>query len=178
MRFGASAFEKAAELGHVDVLTWLRDVANCPMSPAVWDAAVNAAADSGDANAFDADHDVLKWLCVQPARPWDGKLVLFALREADEDLVEWAIANEPDAAAALRTRGCAEAIASGSMRSVKLARKHSGEWSAACTSALAKATSFSMVQFCVRNGCGVGEAVLNHILAADLACFIRGHPIP
>jgi hypothetical protein len=122
MRFDARVFERAAERGNIEALTWLRNVANCPLSRAVWAAAAEAAADDADVV------DVLKWLCVLPTRPWDDKLVLWALREADEELLEWAVANEPDAAAALRTRGRAEAVSAGLFDSVMLARKHGVEW--------------------------------------------------
>jgi len=91
--------------------------------------------------------------------------VLWALREAHDNLREWAIANEPGTVLALRTRGCAEAIASTSMEGVKWARKHGGEWSAACTRALATA-SFDMVQHCVTDGCGVSEAVFISAVSA------------
>jgi len=169
VEFNAQVFERAAGLGDIKVLTWLRDVANCPMSPAVWDAVdavVDAAPDAaGSTDALENKHAVLKWLCMQPERPWRDKFVLWVLREGSTYYgsgmeCQWAIANEPDAAAAVRTRGCAEAIASDSIEMVKLARKHGGEWSAACTDALATA-SFTMVQHCVADGCGVSEAMFN-----------------
>jgi len=171
VEFNAQVFERAAELGDIKVMTWLRDVANCPMSPAVWDAAVDAAADAAsdsgdsDADARENKHAVLRWLCMQPGRPWRDKFVLWVLREGSTYYgrgmeCQWAIANEPDAADALRTRGCAEAIASKCIEMVKLARKHGGEWSAACTDALATA-SFDMVQHCVTDGCEVSDAMFN-----------------
>jgi hypothetical protein len=166
MRFDASVFEKAAERGNIEVLTWLWDVANCPLTRGVWNAAAEVAADHADADEYGIGHDVLKWLCVQPVRPWDDKLVLWALREADANLVEWALANEPNAAAVLRTRGCAAAISSDCVESVEWVRKHGGEWNTACTWALADA-SFSMVQHCVSDGCGVSEVLWRSIILAE-----------
>jgi len=199
VRFDASVSESAASSSDIATLTWLRDVAHCPMdsracvaaamgrqfsiarehhpterlqalqwlleagchlTPAVWEA---------------AEDDVRKWLCALPARPWDNKLVLEALRKGDEALAEWAIANEPDAAQAVKTRGCETAIACrwGAKEMVTWARAHGAEWSAACSVALATGEPrFDLVRHCVSDGCGVIEAMFNHAVSngpVDLA---------
>jgi len=187
VRFDARVFENAARACDIGTLEWLRDVAHCRwdhhacvaavrgrypaerlatlqwcvrhgclLSPAVWEATY--------------DNDVRKWLCVQPDRPWDDKLVLLALRNGDTFLAWWALANEPDAAAALKTFGCEAAIAfddeSIAMQTVRWVRAHGGEWSDACSSALATGEPrFDLVELCVNDGCGAIEAMFLHAIS-------------
>jgi hypothetical protein len=181
VRFDASVFAEAAETIDTRLFAWLRDVAHCP-----WDSSACVAAAKctigGVLNALQwlvqagcplsaavwdsaAHKSARKWLCVQPDRPWDDKLVLWALRNGDEALAEWALANEPEAAKAVRARCCAEGIAAGKLGAVKWARSHGGEWTDACVQALSSAP-FPMVQHCVADGCGVSEAMFNHAVSA------------
>jgi len=179
VRLHASVFEKAAALADIEVLTWLRDVAHCPwdsracvaaakrrygsleplqwlvqagcpLSAAVWDAAV--------------DFDARKWLCMLPSRPWNSKLVLWALRKGDKATANWALANEPDAAAVVSAHGCATAISSGHLAMVAWARKHGGKWNGACAKALASA-KLEMVLCCKSHGFIVGEALAARLRA-------------
>jgi hypothetical protein len=184
VRFDASVFAKAAEVSDIFLMQFLHDVAHCP-----WDSSACVAAarrkDRYGVNLVETlqwlvqagcplstavwdlaeDKSVRKWLCVQPDRPWDDKLVLWALRMGDEALAEWALANEPEAAEAVRTRCCAEGITAGKLGVVKWARSHGGEWSDVCIEALSSAP-FPLVQHCVTDGCGVSEAMFNHAVSA------------
>jgi len=194
VRFDASVFAAAANTSGVDTLVWLRDVAHCPWDASACRAAaagryktervatlqwlVQAGCPLGAATWEAAGGDARKWLCVQPVRPWDDKLVLWALRRGNEALAEWALANEPDAASALKTRGCEEAIkcdagfgddGADAIAMVTWARARGGEWSSVCSNALATGTRrFELVQRCVRDGCGVVEAMLNHAAGEEL----------
>jgi hypothetical protein len=165
--FDASVFERAAAIPVMEVLTWLRDVVQCP-----WDsrACVAAALDEEEsslevfqwlvkagcplsAEVWDVAYrlELRKWLCTLPSRPWDDKLVLWALREGEREVAEWALVNEPEAAAAVTAYGCAAAIASDDIAMLKWARAHGGEWSDACALALASASA-EMVASCASHG--------------------------
>jgi hypothetical protein len=182
VRFDASVFKAAADTGDIATLVWLRGVAHCPWDAHACRTAVCSRHEtkrlatlqwlvqagcplSPDTWQAAEDVDVLKWLCVQPDRPWGDKLVLWALRKGDAALAAWALENEPDAADALRRLGCAEVIAFGynALEMISWARARGGEWSSACSYTLATGRrQFDLVQHCVRAGCGVIEAMFNH----------------
>jgi hypothetical protein len=105
---------------------------------------------------------------MQPGPPWDDKLVLRALRQGGQALAEWALANEPGAAGALKADGCGAAIKCDNDKSrFDLVRAHGGEWSDACSSALSTGKSrFDLVQHCINNGCEMNEAIFNHAVSA------------
>jgi hypothetical protein len=187
VRFHARVFEKAAARGDLEVLAWLRGVAHCPWDSRACVAAVKRRFGSLEplqwlvqagcplsSDVWDAavDLDARKWLCTLPSRPWDDKLVLWALRKGDKAAADWAFANEPDAAAVVSARGCATAISSGRPAMVAWARRHGGNWDAACAKALASAR-FVMVSCCKAHGFVVGKALAARLRARGYSCGSR-----
>jgi hypothetical protein len=170
--FDASVFEQAAAVFDMEVMTWLRDIVRCPWDSRACVAAAKHVEDSPlealqwlveagcplSRHVWDAAEslETRKWLCKLPSRPWDDKLVLWALRKGNKSAAKWALANERNAAEAVRTCGCAAAIASEDLAIVTWARTHGGKWSDACAQALESASD-EMVACCETHGCPVGE---------------------
>lgn len=194
VRFDEQVMAAAAREASLSTLRWLRDVAHCP-----WDA--GACEQAAAAMAGTRSLEALQWLvergcplskevwdcssresgaslvamrkffCTLPERPWDDKLVLWAVTSRDMDTMLWALAHEPGADDALKTGGYAAAIRSGEVRMLKGVRDRCSdacEWSDDALVALGRACP-DMMRACFSMGCPLSCRTWKPLLIADWA---------